>query len=179
MTAEDYLNQTEKAVLQLFESLKYYQSLLDNIEPQVLASESEITEEAIRQWEQDSRDAIGRYREAERTYFGQVFSYQTICGCILQIAARGISVYSTQLSIPASCRSFITHLDRKVIPFCIGREVRGLPIGLIIYAGRNQYNHWDVPTLNTTNTKIFDIISRDHGFGSNYIDPIHTRMENI
>ena len=131
MNAVDYLTQTEKAVQQLFESLEYYQGLLDNIEPQGLVSETDITEEVIKQWEQDNWEAIEKCREAEKKYFGQVFSNQTICGGILQIAARGISVYSTQTSIPSSCSSIITPSHGNVIPYCIGREVRTLPIGLI------------------------------------------------
>lgn len=171
MTPDDYLNQTEKAIRQLFDSLRYYQGLLDRIEPQVFVTETEATVEEIRQWEEENREAMDRCRNAERDYFGQVFSNQTICGSILQIAARGISIYSNHTTIPTSCSSFITPSHGKVIPFCVGREVRSLPIGLIIYAGRNQYAHWDDQSLSSTNTKIFDIMSREHGYGSHLIDP--------
>lgn len=27
--------------------------------------------------------------------------------------------------------------------FCIGRDIKGIPEGLLIYAGRIQYNHWE------------------------------------
>ena len=73
MTPDDYLNQTEKAIRQLFDSLRYYQGLLDRIEPQVFVTETEATVEEIRQWEEENREAMDRCRNAERDYFGQVF----------------------------------------------------------------------------------------------------------
>lgn len=49
---------------------------------------------------------------------------------------------------------------QKLIKFCIGRKVRNVPIGLLIYAGRNQYNHMDdKEKLSGLNTTIFNLLA--------------------
>ena len=47
---------------------------------------------------------------------------------------------------------------RAAIPFCIGPIVRGVPAGLIIYATRNQYNHWD-DEPHEVSRRVFDALS--------------------
>ena len=39
---------------------------------------------------------------------------------------------------------------------CIGKERHGVPTGLIIYAGRNQYAHWDAERLYEINEWVFE-----------------------
>lgn len=44
--------------------------------------------------------------------------------------------------------------------FCVGKEIKGVPIGLIIYAARNQYNHMDEEQYNKQTTSVFDELAR-------------------
>ncbi|MGB2585692.1 MAG: hypothetical protein WBC72_06065 [Pseudolabrys sp.] len=50
------------------------------------------------------------------------------------------------------------------MPFIRATEARndrhGIPAGLIIFAGRNQYNHWDEDWSHPTTKEIFDALSR-------------------
>ena len=73
----------------------------------------------------------------------------------------GIDVYSHNKIIPNSCKGIVPPKATKAIRFCIGRELFNLPIGLIIYAGRNQYNHWNDDPYNITFT-VFNILSVAH-----------------
>lgn len=85
---------------------------------------------------------LNRYLEVAGKYFDLKFSEATFAGAPLQVAAMGIRYFSRNTSIPASCASVVPARVKAAVPFCIGRELHGLPIGLIIYDARNQYNHW-------------------------------------
>ena len=64
-------------------------------------------------------------------------------GAILQVAYMAIRLYSRNASIPANCSALVKASQKSAIPFCIGKELHAIPTGLIVYAGRNQYAHWD------------------------------------
>ncbi len=81
----------------------------------------------------------------------------TICGSILQIAFMAILHFSTNTEVPEKLKREIK--GSKPAKFCIGSEVRGVPKGLIIYAGRNQYNHMDDKTFSQSTTYVFDKLS--------------------
>ena len=51
------------------------------------------------------------------------------------------------------------------VSHCVGREIIGIPIGLIIFAARNQYNHQDEPAdrLQYYNRIIFEELHRSIG----------------
>lgn len=42
--------------------------------------------------------------------------------------------------------------------FCVGRELGDLPIGMVIYAARNQYNHFDEKRLSVVNEVVFNYL---------------------
>lgn len=47
--------------------------------------------------------------------------------------------------------------------FCIGRRFHGIPVGLLVYAARVQYNHWDEGKLNKPVAEaIFDRLRRHY-----------------
>lgn len=92
-------------------------------------------------------------------YFGRKFSEGLFCGAILQVAASGIVRFSKNSDLPASCRDLFKDIEprEKKLKFCIGKERFGVPEGLIIYAGRNQYAHWEEEELrDKLNVRIFD-----------------------
>jgi hypothetical protein len=43
--------------------------------------------------------------------------------------------------------------------------VRGLPLGIVLYAARNQYNHWDDPKPHPITQAVFDVLALGHGYG--------------
>ena len=56
-------------------------------------------------------------------------------------------------------------------PYCIGRRVREVPLGLVIVAGRNQYNHIDDNDLRDPNVTVFEWLATRHGYGAGIRDP--------
>jgi hypothetical protein len=70
-----------------------------------------------------------------------------------------IKLYSSNKSIPGSCATIVEPKYKSAIPFCIGRECYGIPLGLLIYAGRNQYCHWDDEEPHEVTRNVFYALS--------------------
>ncbi len=167
MDSEEYLHETEHVVKQLFESLAYYHQILEEMPKPIFSLDiksGDIWDKAYGEWCETNEEDINKSAEMSKKYFSLSFSQATICGSILQIASMGIYKFSNNEHIPDTCREFIEP-SQKAKRYCIGREVRSIPIGIIIYAGRNQYNHWDNPSPHRITKNVFEIISKSHGYG--------------
>ena len=162
---------TKHAVIQLFDSLNYYSKLIEESMPpdfygsmDIDASHDDIAEAFNKYWKENSefRDKQDYANKMGDEYLATVFAHATICGSILQVAHMAISKFSTY---DGECLV----LTEKYKRFGIGREVNNIPLGLVIYAGRNQYNHWDENAKLKTK-EIFDFIATKNG-ALNYKDP--------
>jgi hypothetical protein len=89
----------------------------------------------------EEKEKLGRSLELLRRYGELKFSEAMFAGAILQAAYIAIRLYSPSKSVPASCVDF--SLPASAASFCIGKLRHDVPIGLVVYAGRNQYAHWD------------------------------------
>lgn len=147
VSLESYLTETEHAVRHLLTGINYYESMLAGVMPPSQAN---------------NMDEVKLYMERAESYFGYSVSEAALCGAILQIAFMGICLFSRNNAIPVHSSGLVKPENRKAIPFCAGRLVRGIPIGLIIYAGRNQFNHWDDPTFDYPTTQVFLVLQRAH-----------------
>jgi hypothetical protein len=90
---------------------------------------------------------------------------EVIAGSILQLAYFAIKRHGVPSGKSTAALHFEAQMNRLigqlanpraktfVFPeqFCVGREIGDLPIGMIIYAGRNQYNHFDDDRLGVVN----------------------------
>ena len=118
-------------------------------------------ERALQHWDisrigkpltEEEMERARKYVEQAGKYFYLKFSEGTLAGAIIQVAATGIRLFSTNKVIPDDCTNIVPPNAKLAIPFCIGKRKYGLPIGLIIYAARNQYAHWEEdPHQVTTN----------------------------
>jgi hypothetical protein len=89
-----------------------------------------------------SRDAFAESMNALNEWMAvDVFSLAVLCGAVLQIADKGIEVCSANKTIPKSCATFVR--SQNLARYCIGRQIRGLPMGAIVHGGRNQDQHWN------------------------------------
>ena len=139
-----YLEQTSAAARHLFSGLEEYEKMLHKTEPifTVYPQSKEFKQRMI----------------ALQEFMGSDIARATLAGSILQIAYSGIEIFTQNTSIPECCNGIVNPNNRKAIPFCIGRlapdsqviesysfgkSAKQIPIGLIIYAGRNQYCHWN------------------------------------
>ncbi len=141
MNINEYLSDTEPAVRLLFKGLNDYDSQLNN----------------------------NREIQDYKKYFALEFSRATLAGSILQIAYVAIKKFSSIKEINPQYRSFGVKDSHK--KFCIGREVDGIPIGLLIYAGRTQYIHWESlenETVNKIFQHLYEIHAHDNSFDMIY-----------
>jgi hypothetical protein len=146
MNAREYLNLTEHTVRHFYAGLE---------------SCWQIYEHALQHWDvsrigkpltEEEMERARKFVEQAGEYFYLKFSEGTLAGAITQVAATGIRLFSSNKVIPDDCIDIVPPAAKSVIPFCVGKRKFGLPIGLIIYAARNQYAHWEEdPHQVTTN----------------------------
>jgi hypothetical protein len=108
------------------------------------------------------QEALNKYLALAGKYFDLKFSEATFAGGILQTAYMGIRLYSRNDTIPKSCMNLIPPSNKSAIPFCIGRDRHGIPVGLIVYAARNQFGHWDDDEPHRITKNVFEALS--HAF---------------
>lgn len=142
--AEGYLSETKSAVEGLFGILRTYNwGKLRAIADVVNAAGNPLAE---------ARPLIAA-TETHR------FAREVIAGSILQVAFHAIKRYSINTEKPQAVIEFESQINEsaKQLPpgktsrlkrlfrfpteFCGGRQIGGMPVGLIIFAGRNQYSH--------------------------------------
>lgn len=121
----------------------------------------QVYERALPHWDlsrigkpltEEEMERARKYVEQAGKYFHLKFSEGSLAGAVLQVAATGIRIYSTNKIIPDDCSDIVSPKARTAIPFCIGKRRYGLPVGLIVYAARNQYAHLEEdPHQVTTN----------------------------
>ena len=159
-TLEEYLQKTETAAQTLFEAIDKYIKIINSFPPHAVG----ISEE---------------WREAENQFLYESFAMATLCGAVLQLAYMAIKQYSNNGSVPERFSALIkTHPPAK--KFCIGREIQSVPIGLIIYAGRNQAMHYDDNNLKEINRSIFEnLCKRTSRRGKEYRDPAYDLRNGI
>lgn len=96
---------------------------------------------------------------------------EVIAGSILQIAFIAIERYAVPKGKSENARHFESEINRLIrenpkarikgtfsLPeqFCVGRDIGHLPMGMIVYAGRNQYNHFAEDRLSVLNEVVFN-----------------------
>lgn len=166
-TASEYLDKTESAARKLFEGIDSYIELLRGHQDAVFATS--YTDEAdfnaqFDAWSVENRDAVDRRNAAYGKFGEEILAQSILCGAVLQLASKGIQLFSKNETLPIAW-SGIIRIGAAGVPFCIGREVRGVPLGLIVYAGRNQHAHYDDESLREPNTSVFERLALNHGFG--------------
>jgi hypothetical protein len=159
-TPAEYLQKTEHAVKHAYNGLdscwSYYQQALQHTTPPIEKDGHYVSEPPKTP---EERAKLDRYLELAGKYFELKISEAMYAGSILQAAYIAIRLYSRNETIPPSCAMLVEPSQKTVIPFCIGKECHGIPTGLVIYAGRNQYNHWDEEDSHSATTKIFSALS--------------------
>ncbi len=104
---------------------------------------------------------------------------EVIAGSILQIAYVAIAKYASPGAKSPNAVHFESEVNRLIrenpqrvrrsdnfeLPsqFCVGRDIGDLPLGMIIYAGRNQYNHfYEGKRLTVVNEVVFNHLHALH-----------------
>ena len=79
------------------------------------------------------------------------------------MAEKALEYYSTGGVVPPSLTTVVKPATQK---FCVGRMVRGVPIGLVVYAARNQHTHFNEPPLREPSTSVFERLTSGPEFGT-------------
>jgi hypothetical protein len=157
-TPATYIVRTESAVRKLFEGITSYTDLLFPIcGATYVSGETDVTkfQAEFNAWKTKNAVALAASQYAQREHTQEAFAMATLCGAVLQVAAKAIECYSSNKIIPAKVQSVVAG-STSAIPYAIGRELCGVPIGLIIYAGRNQHMHFNDAKLNRVNVAVFE-----------------------
>jgi hypothetical protein len=162
-TASEYLGKTKSAAQSLLAGIDSYFDVLRSAPSPVLVGSytSEVTREA---WMRNNHGSIAASLAAQRAFVSEAFAMANLSGALLQIAAYGIRSYSTNQDVPQSLSYLNIRTHQRA--FCVGRSVRGVPLGLIVYAARNQYNHMDDDTMREPSSAIFEQLATGHGIAS-------------
>lgn len=173
MTPIEYLRETRHATERLFESYAFYsegcrpilQPIFGSVTNNEVFSESEL-----HTWSTRGRVSIKALIAEERERTGPSISRATICGAILHFAATGIQLFSDNSDVPSECRGMLTE-NNMAVPFCIGRSVWGLPIGVVIYAAKNQYDRMDDHAYRSVTRCVFEHLATFKSAGK-YKNPL-------
>jgi hypothetical protein len=169
--AEDYLERTDSAVRHLFNAVdSYLETLRVGIKPVFVSGLPYGPEQDAQYsaWCIENADALEEAKAARRAFRAETFALDTICGAILQIAEKGLEIYSENTQVSDAWKHQIPSYLAK---FCVGREVRSTPLGLIVYAARNQHTHFNDPKLRNASASVFSNLAEAHGYSSSARDP--------
>src|SRR3990170_1309756 len=134
MPLHPFLADTEPAVQHMFLGLAgYYSARL----PSILQYRDEAG--VIRMTKEQNQEFLIAYE----AHFALETARAALAGSILHIAYSALKQHPSGTTVMPQ----FTDLGVKGVNpppiFCVGRLVRNIPIGLLIYAGRVQYNHWE------------------------------------
>ncbi|WP_313623463.1 hypothetical protein [Achromobacter sp.] len=162
-TLSDYLDRTNSAAQILFDGLQQYRDILESaaVEPHVTSYRDDADlDRQVQAWCAANESAIARQREAFKNFAAETFSQATLAGSILQIASAAIEQYGSNRTLDSQARQFV---HPKKSQFWAGRVVRGLPLGAVILAGRNQHMHSSEADFNPSTRAAFEYMALAHG----------------
>ena len=163
-SAAEYLHRTASAVRKLFEGIDSYLGALKQAVPPIFVSSGANRAQADAEFEgwKNRHDAeIKAALQAQRDYFAQSFALATLCGSVLQVAAKAVENFSRNDTVPPDWSALIKP-EHKATRYCIGKPVRGVPLGLVLLAGRNQHMHFGDEPLREPNIAIFRRLATYH-----------------
>lgn len=139
----DYLQRTESAVRHLFDGMQRYAGILARARPPIFVhggGYGEHFDRAFAAWQSTNAQAIQAALQAERDYLEESFALDTLAGAVLQIAEKAFELYGTGTAVPMVLSGSVRP---ELARYFAGKEVRGVPMGAAIYAGRNQHAHYE------------------------------------
>ena len=135
MSVKKFLKETEPAVQHMFAALDHYNGLKP-------FRKEYYKKNGCAQARKEVIKFLGRNINS----MGLDMAKVTLCGAIVQVAYSAIKQYSKNGAIPISCGRLDIPIDNEKAGFYIGREVHGIPMGLLIFAAREQYSNWELGT---------------------------------
>lgn len=121
-------------------------------------------------WQVENAERLAAARVAEREFIAESFALDTLCGSILQVADKALELYGSNDTIPSGLPATLKPHHAK---FCVGRAIRTVPLGLVVYAARNQHTHFNENALREPSASVFHLLATAHGYGKGQliVDP--------
>lgn len=170
-SADDYLRKTDSAVVHLFSAVEtYLDTLRLGLQPVFIAGQLPGPEFDAKYaaWRIENAEALVQAKDARAAFREERFALDTLCGAILQIAEKGLEIYSPNSDVPMSWKD---RIPKSLAKFAVGREVRDVPLGLIVYAARNQHTHFNDSQLRAASAGVFNSLAAVRGHDSPVRDP--------
>jgi hypothetical protein len=122
-------------------------------------------------WLKENKLLLEERAKRDNEFAAEVFAMATLSGAILQFAFMGIKLFS-QHTQPHPKYIELIPTNHEVAKFCIGREIDEIPLGLIVYAGRNQAHHYNEKCYNKITERVFHDLANWYSptFRKTYID---------
>jgi hypothetical protein len=156
-TATAYLLRTESAVKHLFEGISHYFDILKTTSSTAyITVNGPSTNYEFSKWHEENHGNLIQDRDSMRTFVVESFALDTLCGAVLQIAGKALEQYGRNKIIPDNLAKFVHPKNSR---YCIGRYIRNVPLGLIIYAARNQHTHYNDDRLASISESVFDLLA--------------------
>jgi hypothetical protein len=165
-TSQEYLEKTASAVRRLFDGIDEYNDVLNSIRGVTFVTGLPYgpdRDAAFAAWQEANRNQLQAARRAEREYIAEAFACDTLSGAVLQVATKALEMYGQNRAVPGGLPEAVTAAHAQ---FCVGRLVRTLPLGLIVYAARNQHTHFNDGLLREPSQSVFARLATGHGHGS-------------
>lgn len=186
-TIVEYLSKTKSAVKKLYEASDSYLELLRIPERPVFVCwgdpDSEENKNAYEKWRKDNEKVLEERFEKDNKFVFEIFARSTLLSSILQFGFWGIEKFSNNEVVAIGFEDVIQS-NSKQLKFCIGKQYDNIPIGLIIYAGRNQAIHFDDKEYNKLTTLVFNRLSNNYSptfskqYKNNYFDLNNPNITN-
>jgi hypothetical protein len=172
-TAAEYIDRTETAMQHLFAGVDSYIAILRATTGLVFVTSTGVGPEhdaEFAAWQVENTERLEAARAAEREFVAESFALDTLCGAILQVAEKALEIYSSNTTVPPGLPSNVKAVHAK---YCVGRSIRTVPLGLIVYAARNQHAHFNEGDLREPSASVFRLLATAHGYGGEreIVDP--------
>lgn len=135
---DSYFGDTEPAVRHMFAALQEY--------------DAQTVPPSLGRYA-DQRGVVTMSRDQGLDYMKELscslaldFAKATLCGSIAQVAYVALKQYSRNEDVDSACAALGVLQASSATKFCVGRRIHGIPLGLLVYAARVQYNHWEEGT---------------------------------
>lgn len=155
--AIDYFLRTENTVRMLLAENETCKTKIRLIRETIIvdsvSSESPVPPKTFGDWWVENKNEKEVIFEAHQKYAVEAFSSSLLAGTVLQIAARAIELYSKNTTVSDEWRK-IARRNFPLPKFFIGRILHTVPVGLVIYSGREQY-------LKTYSGRIIEAINQE------------------
>ncbi|MBK8164569.1 MAG: hypothetical protein IPK64_01255 [bacterium] len=152
----DYLERTSSASRHIFHGIDELVGPLRHHRVPLFVGWGE-SPEPYRQWLAEHENEVRESLAIQEKYAQELFAIATLCGAILQIAFHAFQLCSTHAVVPDALKGVIRE-DAKAVKFCAGRTVKGVPLGIIVYVGRNQHMHFEDAKLQGVSKTLFQLI---------------------